>query len=439
MGERAMSGSRTLGAVPVCGLTPCADRLDGMARYGLVHPLSDVEHLLFLLAEDVSIATLPAVPQRVTQCRAYHLTPAGEDRTARLWPAYAVALRDAGYTVHLRASVPDTLGDVTVIEANSATVESVIASLDDLPPATLVAIALAGGDADPVEDDTGTLGAPGTLLLRTPWTGADWVSEEVCDHTSLMQLCERWTAARGREAEARLTAWRRRVCGDLVTALDLGEEVEPSVLRTGTLARPLPYQPRADIAVDDSPDDMRVTLLLSNSGPEVTRAAHVVIHDGDKVTRDTVPASPMSRPKELSIPVGVVGGHYDVSVTGPNRFRRRYAGPVAVVGAGTRVAATLAIVEEPAGDPALELTLSNAGPGAVVFSIADRRTGHAHVQTVTVQEEHTETVRHEPWQADTGWYDLVVTTEAVPTWVQEYAGHLEGHRRTARTCPDREE
>lgn len=433
-----------------------ADRLDGVAGYDIVHQLNEVEHLLFLLAEDVSITALPTLPERFTRCRAYHLTPAAEDRAARMWPAYAVALREAGYTVHLRASVPDTLGDVTVIEADHATTESVLASLDHLPPATLIAIALAGGDAEPVEDGTGALGGPGTLLLRTPWTGADWVSEEVCDHTSLMQLCERWTAARGREAEARLTAWRRRVCGDLVTALDLGEQVDPDVARVtewgdAVLARPLPYLPRADLRVDGE----RVALLLSNAGPDVTRAAHVVIDDAGALIRDTVPASPGSRPKELRLPVRVADGRYDVTVTGPNRFRRRYAGPVAGGLSGTMAYTDAAAPPdgsaEPAGgpaggpsggpaggptaEPALSLTLTNHGPAPVSVTIADRRPGFATVRTLAVGAGGAQTIRHDPWHAGSGWYELVLSTDT-GEWTQEYAGHLEAHGRTARAFPE---
>jgi hypothetical protein len=283
-----------------------------------VPDLTDLEHLVLLIAEQVPVdglAGLDGLSERMTTCRAYHLTPEGEERAERLWPAYAVVLRETGYTVHLRASMPDTLGDVTVIEASRATVEAVIGGLDDLPPNTLLAVALAGGEASPVVDETGALGGSGVLLLRTPWASRDWVSDEVCDHTSLMQLCERWTAARGREARARLTAWRRRVCGDLVGALDLGGDPDPGA----PAVRPAPYAPEAEVRTADG----RPVLVLRNAGPAAARAAHLVVDDGVEVSRHTVPASGAERPKELVVPIAVTDGRYDVTVTGPAGFRRR--------------------------------------------------------------------------------------------------------------------
>ena len=61
--------------------------------------LNDVEHLLVLLAEDVPADSVGALPEHVTVCRNYHLTPAGEDRAERVWPSFAVLLREAPATL----------------------------------------------------------------------------------------------------------------------------------------------------------------------------------------------------------------------------------------------------------------------------------------------------------------------------------------------------
>ncbi|WP_300681197.1 phospholipase domain-containing protein [Nocardioides sp.] len=281
--------------------------------------LQDLEHLLIVIAEEVPATSLSALPSPVTSCRNYHLTPEGEERAERLWPAFAVALREADVTVQLRASMPDTLGDVTVVEADQAGVEAVLARLDDLPPATLVAIALGGGDADPVEESWGNaLGAPGTLLLHTPWTTRDWTSDEVCDHTSLIQLCERWVAERGGEARLWVSEWRRRVCGDLVGAVVL-EEDGAAADGAGGGERPLPYSPDADLTVDDGV----VTLRLSNTG--ASKAVHVRVADADGVRGVTVTPSSPIRPRTVSVPVTLTDGGYDVTVTAPGGFRRRFA------------------------------------------------------------------------------------------------------------------
>jgi phospholipase C-like protein len=282
--------------------------------------LRDIEHLLFVIAEEVPAESLAPLPDRVTTCRNYHLTPDGEDRAERIWPSFAVALRAAGVTVHLRASMPDTLGEVTVIEASRETVQAVLAGIDDLPPATLVAVALGGGDAPPVAERWGVaLGAPGTLLLRTPWTDRAWVSEEVCDHTSLIQLCERWTASRGHEARIWLSEWRRHVCGDLVGALDLGEPVGVTP-PDGVPSRPLPYAPSAEIDIAHS----AASLLLANAGG--SRGIHLRIEGGSGPAAVTVPASSAARPRIVTVPVAVHDGRYDVTVTGPGGFTRRFSG-----------------------------------------------------------------------------------------------------------------
>lgn len=280
--------------------------------------LHDVEHLLFVLAEDVPAGSFDALPEHVTTCRNYHLSPPGEERAERVWPSFAVLLRDAGITVHLRASMPDTLGEVTVLEATRETVAAVLAGLDDLPDATLVAVALAGGDAYPVRERWGAaLGDPGTLLLRTPWTSQAWVSEEVCDHTSLIQLCERWAAAaRGREVRLWTSEWRRNVCGDLVRALDLGGADDPVA---GPGVRPLPYAPEAELVVEDA----GAALRLSNVGAD--RAVHLLVDDGGGPTGVTVPTSSVHRPRSVSVPVALSDGRYDVTVRGPG-FERRLTG-----------------------------------------------------------------------------------------------------------------
>jgi len=283
-----------------------------------VPALKDIEHLLFVIAEDVPVESVTALPERVTTCRNYHRTPDGEDRAERVWPSFAVVLRDAGVTVHLRASMPDTLGDVTVVEASRETLDAVLAGLDDLPSATLAAVALGGGDAEPVVERWGAaLGAPGTLLLRTPWTDRAWVSDEVCDHTSLIQLCERWTASRGQEARIWLSEWRRRVCGDLVGALDLGEPIEPTT--DGVPARPLPYAPSVEITVAED----KAALALTNAG--ASRGIHLRIDDGSGATGVTVPESSLARPRVITLPVAVQDGRYDVTVTGPG-FTRHFTG-----------------------------------------------------------------------------------------------------------------
>jgi phospholipase C len=52
-------------------------------------------------------------------------------------------------------------------------------------------------------------------ILVSPWTAGGWVSSEVFDHTSVLQLLERFTGVR----ELNISEWRRQTFGDLTSAL----------------------------------------------------------------------------------------------------------------------------------------------------------------------------------------------------------------------------
>jgi phospholipase C len=52
-------------------------------------------------------------------------------------------------------------------------------------------------------------------MLISPWTAGGWVSSEPFDHTSVLQLLERFTGVR----EPNISDWRRQTFGDLTSAL----------------------------------------------------------------------------------------------------------------------------------------------------------------------------------------------------------------------------
>ena len=64
------------------------------------------------------------------------------------------------------------------------------------------------------------------LILVSPWTRGGWVTSETADHTSVIQFLEKWTAALGKPAiSPNISAWRRKVCGDLTEAFDFASPV----------------------------------------------------------------------------------------------------------------------------------------------------------------------------------------------------------------------
>lgn len=52
-------------------------------------------------------------------------------------------------------------------------------------------------------------------ILVSPWTTGGWVSSENFDHTSVLQLLEKFTGVR----ESNISDWRRKTFGDLTSAL----------------------------------------------------------------------------------------------------------------------------------------------------------------------------------------------------------------------------
>ncbi len=70
----------------------------------------------------------------------------------------------------------------------------------------------ASGVADPIG-----LGFRVPLVIASPWSRGGWVCSQVFDHTSILQLVEKWqTKKTGRPVqEANISQWRRMVCGDL--------------------------------------------------------------------------------------------------------------------------------------------------------------------------------------------------------------------------------
>ncbi len=64
------------------------------------------------------------------------------------------------------------------------------------------------------------------MLVMSPWTRGGWVSSEVFDHTSVLRFMETWTAALGTPARCpNISAWRRRVVGDLTGVFDFARPV----------------------------------------------------------------------------------------------------------------------------------------------------------------------------------------------------------------------
>ncbi|MFN3777772.1 MAG: phosphocholine-specific phospholipase C [Brevundimonas aurantiaca] len=311
-----------------------------------------------------------------------------------------------------------------------------------------------GPDADPAHRGAHPLGLGIRVpaIVVSPWSRGGFVCSEVFDHTSTLQFLEKRFGVR----EENISDWRRAVCGDLTSAFDFARpnqdwaalslpatadymqrvarskaaptlripERQVPAVQDGPQrgARPLPY----DLAAQARVADGAVWIDLVNRGR--TGAVFQVFDATDR-----------AGPWRFTLAAGetYAAGHwntgrpgpYDLTVHGPNGFYRRFAGDTAqpqpqvtiatdargvlTVGlTGTGEEAALAVLDM---DPAYPLSEGEARrrltvrPGAASQSTWDLR-GSDH------------------------WYDLKVSLEDDPTFIQRLAGHVETGR-PSRTDP----
>ncbi|WP_433062580.1 phosphocholine-specific phospholipase C [Dactylosporangium sp. CS-033363] len=335
----------------------------------------------------------------------------------------------------------------------------------------------APGEAD--EFVAGTLGEYGVtapvpvglgfrvpLILISPWTRGGWVTSEVSDHTSVIQFLERWTKSIGKPAMCpNISDWRRRVCGDLTSAFDFSQPVYglPHLPATGPLvpemeytplpgdnampaqepgtkrARPLPYQPNATLTgFTTGPSGVVANLRLSNVAPFASKSSHFAVYNN----RSGIPALtqyPAAFPGQYTVParatlngtgpVGAANGDtvYDLTVTGPNRFLRRFTGDLAKAGKDLAVEASY-YDGRFSGEPKLHLELRNRTKRPVTFTVTHNNYVKGRPQTVRVSAHGSGTWSINPCDATHGWYDLTVTADCDASWSQRLVGHLETGR-----------
>ncbi|MCX4604314.1 phospholipase C, phosphocholine-specific [Streptomyces anulatus] len=281
------------------------------------------------------------------------------------------------------------------------------------------------------------LGIRVPLLVVSPWTVGGYVCSEVFDHTSVIRFLERWTGVK----EPNISDWRRRVTGDLTSAFDFTRaRRQPAVQTPGAIppfegrwqpkppavqqlpaqepgarpARPLPYQP--DARARRSGDTLRVE--LANAGRS---SAHFALYPyaGEfpapqhKDVRDTA---------HWTVPL--TGEAYRFTVTGPNGFRREFAGPV---DGGAEVATRI-----DHRDRDLHLTLRNSGRRTLTFLVrplgyVDEDDVRDWTRRVTVKPGRSRALVHSAADAH-GWYDLAVTVDGEDGFRRRLMGHIENGR-----------
>jgi len=297
------------------------------------------------------------------------------------------------------------------------------------------------------------------MIVISPWTRGGWVSSEVFEHTSVLRFLETWTTSLGKPATCpNISAWRRKVSGDLTGVFDFANPVYGSVAlpatsviglstcgplpnpvptnnalptqETGTRpARALPYQPNGylDHLEFGASGKILAWFAMTNQGGAAKSAAHFSIHPN--AYRDTTPwqytVDPGGTASDyFNIGTGYGGGKYDLSMVGPNRFLRRFQGDATKAGRSVEVSTRYA-VESGTGKLAIYFTMANSGSASVKFTITSNhyRGDGPWTYTVAAGASAEDSFNAVAYQG--GWYDFTVTVDSDATWSRRFTGHLE--------------
>jgi phospholipase C len=200
-------------------------------------------------------------------------------------------------------------------------------------------------------------------------------------------------------------------------------------------ARPLPYQPSANLT---GFANGTVKLELSNKAPFVTKASHFGVFN-NLGGFPTLAQYPAAFPGQYTVaakdtvtaagPVGSSAGDtaYDLTVTGPNRFLRRFVGDTATAGKDLVVEASYYEGLSTA-TPKLKLWLSNNSDKPVTFTVTHNQYGSGAPNTVKVAAHSKEAWAAGALENSHGWYDVTVTADCDTAWSQRFTGHLETGR-----------
>jgi phospholipase C len=310
---------------------------------------------------------------------------------------------------------------------------------DHIVPPIPANVATAGGStvstAEEFYVDTGTnensftpgpygLGPRVPFLAISPWSRGGWVCSEVFDHTSIIRFIERRFGVN----EPHISAWRRAICGDLTSAFDFAQRHSsvPALPSTAAYVPPdnqrhpsyypapptvgsLPAQEPGVRLARPLPYDLRADGVIADGTATITFASHGQVGTVFHVTSSSAPRDyTVGAGEEITGSWPAPAGE-DIRVHGPNGFYREFAADGPDITAKPR-------------DGRLELAITNGSAAVVRLTLTSAYDGSQ--SQVTVRPGSTVTVTA-PSAFGTGWYDVSVTSDASPRYLRRLAGHVE--------------
>jgi phospholipase C len=324
-------------------------------------------------------------------------------------------------------------------------------SFDHIVPPTVPPTPGSGASTVTIENEIVTTSTPTgpiglgprvPFLAISPWSKGGYVNSQVFDHTSVIQFIEK----RFGVFERNLSPWRRAVAGDLTSAFNFvnpnaappslpntdgylppvpelrGRSVNSFVPTLGDVtigvpvqekgirpARALPYEMNVQASVN-APNGT-VELTFFNSG-----GATVVFHVRSANPADVARWYTVEPGKTLSDTWSVTSS-YNLSVYGPNGFVRYFTGSIS--------AANLDVSSTYDSNPdsvAINLTITNVGGSQAEVTVLNAYTGAVFTRPLRPQGTLTQGSSLTQFF---GWYDLIVTVAADPTFKYRLAGHVE--------------
>lgn len=316
------------------------------------------------------------------------------------------------------------------------------------------------------------------LFVISPWSRGGNVVSQVFDHTSTLQLIEQRFGVHF----PTISAWRRAVMGDLLSALDFSapnydvswvaqlpntsaygpesnkqcstlppptvpaQQAMPSQLPGMRPSRALPYQPvLAGSVVAAAPSGWALNVSIANAGTWA-----VPLHAFDYGFPAAAPSAAPA-PRKYAVGAGLAVsdawalnatmGFYHIVLQAPNGFARQYAGLV-----GSDAGAAADVAYDVAGGNVV-VQLRNGGATDVTFTVTDNAyatPGSPWTVAVLAGGNASQVV---PVAASGNWYDLSITLAAsAPTtipaatspaaWLRRAMGRMEtGSHSTSDPAP----